>query len=328
MAKEVKSYIRQCHVCATQKQTPIETAELSPFETEHLNVLDQWAMDIIGPLTMTISGNRYIVAAQDRVSKWVEASALATTDSATIIKWLKESIINRFGVPKELITDRGSQFESKEFKEFVNGLDIKHNFGAAYHHQTNGMIERWNRSGEQLLRSCPGEEEWDAKLPKVLTTYRTTKHAATGTSPFEVMFGQRPRLEFDAKFGTEASAQKTIDETRSQVKERLTEAANQMKRDYDRRCKARPARRLDGRRVYWKVPARKTKLQATFKGPFIAEKTSHPLSYRIKGAGRASKVVHVNQLKRCFNDDVALDTLRDRGRPRSTDGGVVALSQR
>src|SRR5699024_2186871 len=71
MARETKSYIRQCHTCATEKHSPIETAELAPFETEHLKPLDQWAVDIIGPLTVTISGNRYILAAQDRVSKWV-----------------------------------------------------------------------------------------------------------------------------------------------------------------------------------------------------------------------------------------------------------------
>ena len=116
-------------------------------------------------------------------------------------KWIKESII-RFGVPKEWTADRGLQFESKEFKEFVNGLGIKHNFGAAYHHQTNGMIERWNRSGEQLLRSCPGEEEWEAKRPKVLATY--------GTSPFEVMFVQQPSLELDAKFGFRTSERRQV----------------------------------------------------------------------------------------------------------------------
>ena len=230
-------------------------------------------------------------------------------------KWSKESII-RFGVPKEWTADRGLQFESKEFKEFVNGLGIKHNFGAAYQRRTSEMIKGWNGSGE-LLRSCPGEEEWDAKLPKVLATY--------GTFPFEVVFVLQPSLELDAKFGTEASAQATVDET-SQVKERLTEAATQMKLGYVKRAK--PARKLDGRRVHWRVPSRKTRLQATFKGPFIAERTHHPWSYRIEGASRASKVVHVNQLKCCFNDDVALVTLQTRGWLLSTNGGVVVLSQR
>src|SRR5699024_4749270 len=103
--------------------------------------------------------------------------------------------------------------------------------------------------------------------------------ATYGTFPFEVVFVQQPSLELDAKFRIEARAQATVDET-SQVKERLTEAATQMKRDY---IKAKPARKLDGRRVHWRVPARKTKLVVTFKGPFIAERTNHPLSYRIEG---------------------------------------------
>ena len=230
-------------------------------------------------------------------------------------KWSKESII-RFGVPKEWIADRGLQFESKEFKEFVNGLGIKHNFGAAFQRRTSEMIKGLNGSGE-LLRSCPGEEEWDEKLPKVLATY--------GTFPFEVVFVLQPSLELDAKLRTEASAQATVDET-SQVKERLTEAATQMKLSYVKRAKS--ARKLDDRRVHWRVPSRKTRLQATFKGPFIAERTHHPWSYRIEDASRASKVVHVNQLKCCFNDDVALVTLQTRGWLLSTNGGVVVLSQR
>src|SRR5690625_4589318 len=132
-------------------------------------------------------------------------------------KWFKESIIG-FGLPKEWSADRGLLFETKEFKEFVSGLGIKDNFGAAYQRGTSEMIKGWNGSSE-LLRSCPGEEEWDAKLLKVLATY--------GTSPFEVVFVLQPSLELDAKLGTEASAQATVDET-SQVKERLTEAATQM----------------------------------------------------------------------------------------------------
>ena len=289
-------YILKCHVGATQKQSPIETAELSPFETERLNPLDQWAMDVIGPLKVTIKGNRYILSAQDRVSKWVEASALASADAMTVIQWLDENIVKRFGVPKELVTDRGSQFESKEFQKFVNDLGIDHKFGSPYHHQTGGLVERWNRSVEQLIRTCPGEEEeWDENLPKALGTYRMTKHAAIGTSPFEVLMGQPPRLEFDAKYGTVAKAEATREETRVQVKRRLTEAAKRMKMDYDKRCRAKRPRDFEGKRVYWKVPVRKTKLGPTFKGPFVAQRTENPLNYRIKGAGRTTKVVHVNQ---------------------------------
>src|SRR5699024_12880750 len=116
-------------------------------------------------------------------------------------KWIKESII-RFGVPKEWTADRGLQFESKEFKEFVNGLGIKHNFGAAFQRRTSEMIKGWNGSGE-LLRSCPGEEEWDEKLPKLSAPY--------GTFPCEVMLHQQPSLELVAKCGTEASAQTPVE---------------------------------------------------------------------------------------------------------------------
>src|SRR5699024_11471630 len=86
-----------------------------------------------------------------------------------------------------------------------------------------------------------------------------TKHAATDKTPFEVLFGQQPRLEFDAKWGTEARSESTREETLAEVKGRSNAAAGRMKKDYDKRFKAKSARVLDGRRVYWKVPVRKTK---------------------------------------------------------------------
>src|SRR5699024_6323870 len=154
-----------------------------------------------------------------------------------------------------------------------------------------------------------------------------TKHAATDKTPFEVLFGQQPRLEFDAKWGTEAKSESTREETLTEVKGGVNAAAGRMKKDYDKRFKAKSARVLDGRRVYWKVPVRKTKLGPTVKRPFRAERTDSRLCARSKGAGRATKGVHGVQRTPCYNADGPVDTLRDRGRPRANEGGVAVASQ-
>ena len=321
---DVKNYIRKCHRCATTKESLIEKAELAPIETDNMNALEHWSIDLLGPLPRTANNKRWIIAAQDRVTKWVEAAPLSVSDTPAITQWIMDNIVSRHGVPREISTDRGSQFESAEFKAFTEGLGAQHKLASPYHHQSNGLIERWNRTVEQLLRSAEGEEvEWDMKLPKALSTYRTTKHSTIGVSPFEALMGQQPRLDFDTKFGTEPARTASKEEIRQGVKDRLKAATRKMKKNYDQRVRARTARKLAGKRVYWREAVRKTKLKPTFSGPYIARETDNPLNYELHGRGRITKVVHVNQLKPCNNEDVPLDTLRGRGRPRTNEGGVM-----
>src|SRR5699024_7891791 len=242
------------------------------------------------------------------------------TTAQVIINWLYTTIICRFGPPKEIMTDRGSQLESRECTDWMQSQNIKHLLSTPYHHQTNGVVERFNGTLEGRLRtSAASTNEWDEVVDKSLHAYRTTIHKVTRKTPFEILHGTKPRLEIDAQLNLDAPLS-TDDHTsvREAVKEAITAEAAKSKERYDRTKKTK-ARDLNVQKVYLKdlAPKKDGKLTPRFKGPFLAERMHTQWNYRIKDRDGNTKIVHLDQLKQCHKDDQPLAAgLRGRGRPR------------
>ncbi|KAI2802074.1 hypothetical protein BLOT_010266, partial [Blomia tropicalis] len=132
------------------------------------------------------------------------------------------------------------------------------------------------------------------------------------------------RPEFDVKYETNQLNSDSREVVQRKVKSRLVGAERKMKLVYDRRNrKTKLLRDFHNRRVYWKQFTNKSKLVPLFKGPFMAQRTLNPLNYKIIGQDRKSKIVNINQLKLCHNETLSLDNIRDRGRPRSGEEGVI-----
>ena len=81
-------------------------------------------MDVFGPLNRTKAGNKYILVLMDYATKWLEAFALRNVTAETIVNCLIE-VTARIGVPKELLTDNGSNFMSKVIKKYCSMIGIK-----------------------------------------------------------------------------------------------------------------------------------------------------------------------------------------------------------
>ena len=107
-----------------------------------------------------------------------------------------EQIISRHGVPAELLSDRGANFVSGLIKEVCQILGIKRLNTTAYHPQTDGLVERFNRTLTAMLSKVVEKsgKDWDMKLPYVLFAYRTSMQESTKESPFFLMYGRDPRL--------------------------------------------------------------------------------------------------------------------------------------
>src|SRR5699024_9551607 len=137
---------------------------------------------------------------QDSYSKWLEACALPDTRARTIIDWLGE-LFQRFGTPKMLTTDGGTQFDSREFKEFCRQQAVEHHIASPYHHQGNGLAERAIRSVEAMLRtSCADQKEWSQKLLPCVMAYNRRKHLTTGVTPYSLMYNREGRTQVDNEF--------------------------------------------------------------------------------------------------------------------------------
>jgi transposase InsO family protein len=88
-------------------------------------------------------GHVYMLVAVDKFTKWVEAAPVIIQDSTAAINFIK-FIVFRFGVPHNIITDNGTNFTSKEFKNYCEGLGIKLKFASVAHPKTNGQVKKAN----------------------------------------------------------------------------------------------------------------------------------------------------------------------------------------
>ena len=114
----------------------------------------------------------------------------------TIARHLVEHIISRHGVPCELLSDRGAAFLSRLIKGVCALMGIKKVNTTAYHPQTDGLVERFNRTLTDMLAKTVERngKNWDTLLPYVLFAYRTSPQQSTGESPFYLLFGHDPEL--------------------------------------------------------------------------------------------------------------------------------------
>lgn len=86
-------------------------------------------------------GNVYILLAVDYVSKWVEAKATKTNDSKVVVDFVRNQCFNRFGVPRAIISDRGTHFCNRTFEALLKKYHVTHKVSTAYHPQTSEQAE-------------------------------------------------------------------------------------------------------------------------------------------------------------------------------------------
>ena len=95
---------------------------------------------------------QYAIVAVDYFTKWAEAEPLATITTKKVINFVVRNIITRFGLPRILITDNGSQFISSEFQDFCKKYGIEKRFSAVAHPQVNGQVEAVNKIIKSILK--------------------------------------------------------------------------------------------------------------------------------------------------------------------------------
>ncbi|KAG3109260.1 hypothetical protein PI124_g517 [Phytophthora idaei] len=161
-------------------------------------------VDAIGPLPVTERGNKYILEFVDYFKRWAEAFVVERLNSVTFVDVMVNGVVARHGIPSRLLSDNGTNFTSEIAKSFYQTLGIKKLYGAAYHPQTQGLVERFNGTLIRMLRMhvSDAQNDWDVYLPRVLFAPRTAYHEALGDSPFFSLYGRDPTLPFDVAFLT------------------------------------------------------------------------------------------------------------------------------
>jgi hypothetical protein len=271
------------------------------------------AIDIMGELPVTENGNRYVLVLSDYFTKWTQAFPIPNQTAATVADTLMTHCFSLLGMPQWIHSDQGSNFESELFAELCRLLDIQKTRTLAYHPQSDGQVERFNRTVKQMIKAFIGENmsDWDDHLPYLLMAYRATPHDSTGLSPNLLMFGQEcelpldvmvkppPRQEQYQRCRTEYVEwlRQSLGKAHAFARQNLEKAAQHQKLYYDR--KVRPLRFAVGQFVwFWYDPLAARKFGSGWTGPFRV--TACPTETHCvveKTPGGETRRVHVNKLK-------------------------------
>ena len=115
---------------------------------------DKVSIDIVGPLPTTPSGNVYILTIQDLLTKYSLAIPLVQHTARDTAEAFVKSFVGKFGAPKAILTDQGTNFMSSLFKSVAKRFRITQFRTTAFHPQTNGSLERSHHVLIEYLKHC------------------------------------------------------------------------------------------------------------------------------------------------------------------------------
>jgi len=192
--KQSAEYVDTCDACkATDIKFDIKPQLKSVVPPQQ--PFFQVAIDLKGTLPESATGNTYVVVVIDYTTKWVEAAAIPNKESSCIADFFTHYILARHGTPAVVITDNGTEWQGS-FAKLLQANNIDVNTTSCYHPQSNGLVERFNKTlgGALIKYASDHPSAWDTYLPNILMGYRFGIQASTKFSPFELLHNRHPML--------------------------------------------------------------------------------------------------------------------------------------
>ena len=317
--KDTADYCRSCAECQKSRDQRVRRAPLVPLPIIG-EPFERIAMDIVGPLPRSRAGNKFILVICDYATRYPEAVPLHTIDAEKVAEELIK-FFSRVGIPKEILTDQGSNFVSQLLKEIYRLLHIHPIRMTPYHPQTDGLVERFNKTLKSLLWKAAVDvgKDWDKLLPYLLFAYREVPPSSTGFSPFELLYGRAVRGPLDVLRETWQADRRSGESILSHVlamweklahmtelvQENMTRAQQQQKCWYDRTAIEREFQ--IGDEVFVLLPTNTSKLLARWQGPYQVLRRMGKVDYLVDMHDRRKRkrILHVNMLRKWHNPTVA-----------------------
>ena len=319
MDADVKRWVRSCDICQkTADKGRVKPAPLNPLPIIS-EPFQRVAVDIVGPINPRASdGSKYILTLVDFSTRWPEAVPLRNIETTTVAEALWE-IFCRIGIPRQVLSDRGTQFTSAMMAELLRLLSIEGLRTTPYHPQCNGLCEKFNGTLKRMLRRMAAEQpkEWPRYISPLLFAYREAPQSSLKFSPFELLYGRtvrgplqvlrelweddNPDPDVKATYTYVLDLTQRLRQTCELAQQELTRSQEVQKSYFDKKTKLR---RLEpGTQCLLLLPTSHNKLLHQWKGPYTIVDRVNDLQYVVQVDG-IQKRYHINMLKEYFRREV------------------------
>ncbi len=227
----------------------------------------------MGPFERGAYDCRFAIILIDYFSKWPEEVFTSTATTATIMAFLT-SVFAHEGNPCTVTTDNGPQFTYSAFADFLTERGIKHIKTSVYHPQANGCVERFNRVLRDAIQAAQATQKpWKPVVTDMLHSYRATRHATTGESPFQLLRGRPMRTKLNILPPQRDNGQ--YNHLRAKVAQQQSKSAHYT----NKKRAAQPTKISTGATVRVRKPFHVGKGEMQYSNPLSVQRQTGPSSF-------------------------------------------------
>lgn len=312
MNADIAKYVSNCEIC---KEVKPHNKITTPTAGQFVEAERPWriiATDIVGPLTLSKKGNRFLLVAIDIFSKFTVIKAVRTATALNVTEFIKNEVVLKFSCPEIIVCDNGKQYASEMFKSFAEKRGIKIWFTANYFaagNPTECVNKTIGNALKSFIKQDIDQREWDTHIPEIENAINSSTHTSTKETPYMVNFGQTmPQHAREYREVISANEQLDRSETnfkkmREQIQQRLNESREKSIQKYNLRT--RPIEYQVGETVYLentkqsdKAVFYSKKLAPRFVKCTITEKTGTN-TYRLRDESTGNeKIYHAQKFHR------------------------------
>ncbi|XP_059664235.1 uncharacterized protein LOC132310008 [Cornus florida] len=159
-----------------------------------------WGLDLIGKVNPPSSeDSHWVIVATDYFTKWVEAKVCKSVDQQTVINFIEQHIVHRFGIPETFVSDNATVFRAVDVLQCGHNMSIHMSASTPYYAQANGQAESSNKILieiiEKMIKDKP--RRWHETLSEALWAYKNSKKTGTVVTPYMLTYGHHDVLPME-----------------------------------------------------------------------------------------------------------------------------------